>query len=171
MPDAYLNKMLATNEKILLQTRHHWVYLALETIPEALLILALAVLVSFMRFSWLTDATWVAWGYLLILLPAISLLKDVLTWLNQRFVVTTRRVIQMWGIFNKNLVDSSLEKVNDVRLSQPLIGRMLGYGTIEILTASEMAANRFPQIKDPAGFKTAMLNAKEAIQTERGASD
>ena len=171
MADAYLQKMLATKEKILLETRHHWIYLIIETIPEILLMIALSVLLTFMLVDWLPEHGWLAWGYLLLLFPMVSMTKDILTWFSRKFVVTNRRVIQLWGIFNKNLVDSSLEKVNDVRLSQPLIGRILGYGTIEILTASEMAANRFAQIKDPTGFKTAMLNAKEALDTERSSRD
>jgi hypothetical protein len=77
--------------------------------------------------------------------------------------VTTHRVIQTSGVFSKNVVDSSLEKVNDVKLSQSFLGRMFGYGDIEILTASELGVNLFHEIADPIGFKTAMLNAKERL--------
>jgi hypothetical protein len=61
------------------------------------------------------------------------------------------------------VVDSSLEKVNDVKMSQSFLGRMFGFGDIEILTASELGVNLFHEIGDPVGFKTAMLNAKERL--------
>jgi uncharacterized membrane protein YdbT with pleckstrin-like domain len=77
--------------------------------------------------------------------------------------VTSHRVIQTAGVFSKDVVDSSLEKVNDVKLSQSFLGRMFGYGDIEILTASELGVNLFHEINDPVGFKTAMLNAKERL--------
>jgi hypothetical protein len=66
-------------------------------------------------------------------------------------------------VFGKDVVDSSLEKVNDVKMSQSFLGRMFGYGDIQILTASELGVDMFHQINDPVGFKTAMLNAKERM--------
>ena len=77
--------------------------------------------------------------------------------------MTNRRVIQIAGVFNKDVIDSSLEKVNDVKMSQSFLGRMFDYGDIEILTASELGVNMFHQIAEPVGFKTAMLNAKEKM--------
>jgi len=86
-----------------------------------------------------------------------------LTWRNKAYVVTNRRVIQIAGVLNKDVVDSSLEKVNDVKMSQSFLGRMFGYGDIEILTASELGVNLFHEIANPIEFKTAMLNAKEKM--------
>jgi uncharacterized membrane protein YdbT with pleckstrin-like domain len=72
-------------------------------------------------------------------------------------------VIQISGVFRKDVVDSSLEKVNDVKMSQSFFGRLFDYGDVEILTASEIGVNLFKRIGDPVKFKTAMLNAKEQL--------
>ncbi len=56
-------------------------------------------------------------------------------------------------------------KVNDVKMEQSFFGRLLDYGDIEILTASELGANLFRRIGRPIRFKTAMLNAKERLET------
>jgi uncharacterized membrane protein YdbT with pleckstrin-like domain len=93
--------------------------------------------------------------------------RDYLIWGNRKFVVTTRRVIQVSGVFSKNVTDSSLEKVNDVKMEQSFLGRLLDYGDIEILTASELGANLFRRIGRPIRFKTAMLNAKAKLETEQ----
>ena len=37
-------------------------------------------------------------------------------------------------------------KVNDVKMEQSFLGRLLGYGDIEILTASELGVNLFRRI-------------------------
>jgi uncharacterized membrane protein YdbT with pleckstrin-like domain len=103
-------------------------------------------------------------GYLLLIFPLISLLRDVLIWSNRKYVVTDRRVIQLAGVFNKNVTDSSLDKVNDVKLTQSFMGRMLGYGNIEILTASELGVNLFTHIGNPIQYKAAMINAKEKLE-------
>ena len=88
------------------------------------------------------------------------------SWRNQEYLVTTRRVIKAEGIFNKQMGDSSLEKVNDARLTQSWLGRIFDYGTLDILTASEMAetgmVNDFPMLAEPVRFKVAMLTRRRA---------
>jgi hypothetical protein len=84
--------------------------------------------------------------------------------------VTNRRIIQAQGVINKHVIDSSLEKINDVVLTQSALGRMLNYGDLEILTGSEIGVNLLRRIADPVHFKTEMLNQKEGMN-EMGAFD
>ncbi len=166
MSDRYLNNLLGEREQILRVAHQHWFLLAQAILPEALLIVGLLVLVSMLMAP---TAGVAAIGYPLIILPLISLVRDYLIWLNHQYVVTSRRVIQLFGVFNKNVTDSSLEKVNDVKMTQSFWGRLFGFGDIQILTASEMGINRFTTIGDPVGFKTAMLNAKAKLESGEGA--
>jgi uncharacterized membrane protein YdbT with pleckstrin-like domain len=159
MSDKYLDQLLSHNEKIILVTRRHWLFLLGQIAPELALILLVLVAVSATWITW-TAAGWVAFGYLIIILPLISLGRDILIWMSHKHVVTNRRVIHMVGVFSKNVTDSSLEKVNDVKMEQSALGRMFDYGDIEILTASEYGVNRFTRIAKPIDLKTAMLNAK-----------
>jgi len=108
----------------------------------------------------------VSLGYLLTLIPIATMTRDVLAWTNREYIITSRRVMQISGIIYKNVTDSSLEKVNDVKLVQSVWGRMFGFGDIEILTGSELGANLFRRIANPIKFKIAMMNAKERL--ERG---
>jgi hypothetical protein len=64
---------------------------------------------------------------------------------------------------NKQVTDTSLEKVNDVKMDQSFFGRLFDYGDLEILTASEAGIDRFRKLGSPIRFKTAMLNAKEQM--------
>ena len=170
MNDKYLTQLLSDNEKIILTTRRHWLFLLGQIIPELALILLVLVAVSATWITW-TAAAWVAFGYLLLILPMISLGRDFLIWLSHKHVVTNRRVIHMVGVFSKNVTDSSLEKVNDVKMEQSAIGRMFDYGDIEILTASEYGINRFTRIAKPIDLKTAMLNAKASMSQGDSDSD
>lgn len=162
--DSYLQKLLGENEKILLITRQHWFILARNIFMEILLILAIFV-ASFLSLILLNLAAVLVLpiGFLLLLLPIGSLSLDVAKWSNCQYVLTNRRVIQISGIFNKTTEDSSLEKVNDVKMVQSFWGRIFDYGDIEIMTASELGVNTFRRIAKPIQFKTAMLNAKEKL--------
>ncbi|MBN1921656.1 MAG: PH domain-containing protein [Anaerolineae bacterium] len=72
-------------------------------------------------------------------------------------------MIQLSGVISKKVMDTSLEKVNDVKMEQSFVGRLLGYGDLEILTGSESGVDRFICMEQPVRFKTAMLNAKEQL--------
>ena len=164
MAKDYLEEMLGENEQILLRARKHWSVLfgniALEIVLIAVLIVAIIALLPLVAFP-------VApLGFFLVLVPLFGMLRDFLVWYNRQYIVTNRRVIQTAGVFSKDVVDSSLEKVNDVKMSQSFWGRLFDYGDIEILTASEVGANVFRSIGQPIKFKTAMLNAKERLGFE-----
>jgi uncharacterized membrane protein YdbT with pleckstrin-like domain len=162
MANRYLINLLGENEQILFVTRQHWLVLMGEILSEMVLAVALCFLITLIWMFWLPNPL-VPLGYLLLLLPMVSLLRDLLIWRNRQYIVTNWRVIQITGIFNKEVSDSSLEKVNDVRLEQTFWGRILNYGNIEILTASELGVSKFNMVGRPIRLKTAMLNAKENL--------
>jgi uncharacterized membrane protein YdbT with pleckstrin-like domain len=167
---GYIQSMLGQNEKILLIARQHWFVLVAAILAELvaitlLLIGAAVVAVVLPALAWLP----LVLGAFLVLIPLATLTYDLLSWWNRQYIVTSRRVIQISGSFNKNVVDSSLEKVNDVKLVQSALGRIFDYGDVEILTASELGANLFRRIENPIQFKTAMLNAKEKLERPEGA--
>jgi polynucleotide 5'-kinase involved in rRNA processing len=49
-------------------------------------------------------------------------------------------------------------------MEQSALGRMFGYGDIEILTASELGVNLFKHIDNPVKFKGALINAKAYLE-------
>ena len=159
MPDKYLQSLLGQNEQILLVTRQHWLLLLRAIGLEAAVVILLVVVISVIAPAFPPIVA----AYILLALPLGRLVYDYMGWWNRKFVVTTRRVVQVSGVVNKNVIDSSLEKVNDVKMEQSFFGRLFEYGDVEILTASELAVNRFEWIADPIRFKTAMLNAKEQM--------
>ena len=163
MAQNYVDSLMAHNERILLRTRQHWFVLVSMIFVEIVLIVVLFAAVSALSILVTPVA---AVGFVILLVPIAYMLRDILTWFQKQYIITNRRVIQVSGIFSKNVVDSSLEKVNDVKMSQSFFGRLFDYGDIEILTASEMGVNLFKRIGDPVRFKTAMLNAKEELGYE-----
>ena len=162
MTDNYLKNLLGNNEKITFVTRQHWLVLLDQVLSKSLLIVGMVILITLIWRIWLPHLP-VAFAYLLLFLPLLGLLRNVLIWTNRQYVVTDWRVIQISGVFNKDVSDSSLEKVNDVKLDQSFLGRLFDYGDLEILTASELGANQFTHVGQPVRLKTAMMNAKEEL--------
>ena len=171
MPN-YVESLLGRHEKIVLVTRQHWMMLVSEIILEIILIflffIGTVIGVILLPQYWLIM---MLIGFGLILIPTLIMIRDILRFVNHQYIITNRRVIQIHGVYNKSITDSSLEKVNDVKMVQSVLGRFLGYGDIEILTASELGVNLFRRIENPIKFKTAMLDAKEQVEHEHGSSE
>ncbi|MBI4670446.1 MAG: PH domain-containing protein [Chloroflexi bacterium] len=156
----YVQQLLGENEQVVLSSRQSWVVLLRDVLIN--LVIAVVILgVTFVAYS-LAPTQGFLLG-LLLLIPAGRFVIEFSHWFSREYIVTNRRVIQVDGVINKNVIDSSLEKVNDVRMTQSVIGRLLNYGDVEILTASELGTNMFRRIGNPIKFKTAMLNEKEKL--------
>ena len=171
MAGHYLQSLLGDREKIIIVTRHHWFVLARSIIVEVFLTLVifaatLAGTVALSKRSISSPFEFIVplIGFVILLIPIISGTRDVLLWTHHQYIITNLRVMQIDGVFNKNVIDSSLDKVNDIKMSQSAFGRMFGYGDIEILTASELGVNMFKKIDSPIKFKAALINAKASLE-------
>jgi uncharacterized membrane protein YdbT with pleckstrin-like domain len=176
MAGHYLQSLLGERENIILGTRHHWFVLASSILMEvvSILIIFAATLVGSILLSSSQPNSSIIYivavvGFILLLIPIATGTRDFLNWSNHQFIITNLRVMQISGIFNKSVIDSSLDKVNDIKMDQSALGRLFGYGDIEILTASELGVNLFKKIDNPVGFKSALINAKAYL--EQGAPE
>ncbi len=145
---GYLEGLMGRKEKIVFKARQH----SLVIVPKLVLWSLVSVLIFLITvvLALVTPLDGVALVLLLALVfPFWRIMVDLLNWWNEQYVITNRRVIQLEGIINKHSIDSSLEKVNDVVLEQSALGRMLNYGDLQILTASEIGINLFKRIARP----------------------
>ena len=160
---SYVDSLLAPGETVLHRTLRHWVVLARWIGGAVVLAVLGAVMASLYGFGGWQGAGVGAWvGVGLMAVAALVALPALLRWATEVYLVTDRRVIRVEGVLRKQALDSGLAKVNDVRLTQTVVGRMLGYGTLEIITASESGINRLEYLPRPMAFKKAMMSATEA---------
>jgi len=156
---GYLDSLMGRNEQIVFLTRQHWLVLLVTAVVDGFLAigtLIIAILLGNVQGILAALAV-------LAVFPIIHFVIRFLNWYNLQCIVTNRRVMEIRGVINKRVSDSSLEKVNDVVLEQSILGRLLGYGTVEIITGSDIGVNFFRHIARPVRFKTEMLNQKEGL--------
>jgi hypothetical protein len=165
---AYADSLLTQGERILLRSRQHVLALILDS-RLAILFWGVAIVAILVRI-WLNlrDAA----GDLISLVVLVSLIGGIIIvafrwwdWHNTEYVITNRRLLNVSGILNKSSADSSLEKINDAILHVNLVGRILGYGDLKILTAADAAIDRYRMLDDATEFKKVMMTAKHALQT------
>lgn len=163
---GYVEGLLAPGETVLVRTRRHWIVLvrwAGAALALVLLGLLMAGLFGATLGGWAAGGVGVWAGLALAAVGVAAALPGWLRWANELYLVTDRRVIQVEGVLRKHALDSGLAKVNDVRLMQGALARLLGYGTLEINTASESGINRLDDLPRPVEFKKAMMAGVDGL--------
>ena len=160
--------LLATGERVLLVRRRHWL-----TFLEAgrWFVLALgagiATLVLGQAVGFLGSLLdWAFWIFVTIGLLGVA--WYFLAWRAERYLVTTRRVIEAGGVINKYTRDTSLQMISDMIVGHPWLGRIVGYGELDLLTASEAGTSKIRFLPDADGFKKALLDARHELELELG---
>jgi uncharacterized membrane protein YdbT with pleckstrin-like domain len=158
---AYIDDLLADGETIQLHAHRHVLFLVLHTALYIAGAIAIWVL-AYLAYRWLPRfGEWTMLFLLaLSLVPIVIAAYRFLSWRLEQYAVTNYRIIQVEGILNKRTFDSSLEKVNDVLMTQSMFGRMFGFGDIQIITGSDIGVNHLDGISDPFAFKRALMDAK-----------
>ena len=166
--------LLATDERVLLVKQRHWLTF-LEAGRWFVLALGVGILLSALDQG-IPDSgvagpisTLLSWGFwLFLLIGFLGLAWFFLVWRVERYLVTTRRVIEAGGVINKYTRDTSLQAITDMIVGHPWLGRIAGYGEIDLLTASEAGTSKIRFLPDADGFKKALLDAKHEHELEVG---
>lgn len=94
------------------------------------------------------------------LLAIWKALKTGVQWVTSEFAVTNKRVIVKVGLIKRDSVEMLLGKVETVQVTQGIIGRLLGYGTI-VITGTGGSPNPYHKISSPMRFRRAVQRQVE----------
>jgi len=162
---TYADSLLAQGEVVLRRERQHWLSLFLES-RFSILLWIIAIVLLVLAFN-LRDAArdGLSLGALALIVLGVSFfLFRWWHWKTDEYVITNRRLLKVEGIINKRSADSNLEKINDAILEENLIGRLLDYGDLDILTAADISVDRYRMLNHAKAFKKQMMTAKHALE-------
>jgi len=169
---SYADGLLSTGERITYRNKQH-PFVFIWGARYAILALIVAVVALLLGGNLSTDGiggsarTVLGWITLILFVGGIAVaVWTGLRYINQEYVLTNRRVIQVEGVLNRNSTDSSLEKINDAVLNQSVFGRMFDFGDLTVLTASEAGIDKMHMLRKPIAFKKAMLDAKHEFEVD-----
>ena len=159
---GYTESLLATNEEIVYRTKQHWMAPIFGTVAGVLVLVGgvvLFVLQLTMGSGILRDLAF--WASLALVLVGVAMVGySYIQWWVEDYAVTNQKVVKVAGLLRKRTSGAALEKINDVVLDQGPLGRMLGYGTLKVSTASDTTDLTYETMRAPAEFRRAMLDQK-----------
>jgi len=173
---SYVDGLLVSGETVLRREKQHWIlpfYIAGKWVGLAAAVTVVAFLVNWILIpnggSGILGglaglvSTLLAWITVVALLVALAgFVWSALRWQSQEYVLTDQRVIHVHGVLSKQSSDSVLESLTDAKIVVPFLGRMMGWGNLDLMTANESGNERMLALPDPVEFKKAVLEAKTA---------
>ena len=156
---SYLSKLLIPGETVAYSARRS----VAATFGGLLVFLGLVLVGVVVAYALSAPAAGLLGTTMLIvvaLVLAVLLLGRYIWWRNKVYVVSNLRVMKLEGFFSKSHRDASLDKINDLVMTQSLLGRMLGYGDLQVLTANEASGMTFHQLHEPVEFKRQVLQLR-----------
>lgn len=133
-----------------LDTPPHILFLIVPILAISVVWLIYAFLICPLLISPLFDGSCVLVSGLSLLLLAVVV---YLEWVNNRLVVTNLKVTRQRGIIGKTIVEIELNQIQDIKISFGILGRIFGFGTIEIESAGTFGKVVFQGIPSPESVK------------------
>jgi len=151
-----LNRYLIDGEKILFTTRLHWIVLIWNIIIAILLaatgIYVLAENSAIQQNLHTTQQQTLITGAALILIGAAIFLIGLIKRNATIMIVTNMRVLVKIGYMTRRTWEMGFSKIESVGVEEPMLGRMLGYGTV-VLRGVGGTPEPFDNIADPIEFR------------------
>ena len=155
---------LLPGEKLILEDHPHWVTLVRTLIIPVVLIL----LVLWADFTFLLDN----YGsmpphfrtFLTLAVFALALLWLIAVWIRWRstsYTLTDQRIKIETGVFGRSEKVIPIDRVQDCTSKQSVLGRILGYGRVEVDAAGAQGAEILNHLPNPGTFRDQVFMQSE----------
>ena len=156
---SYISNNLMKGEEVVYRAHVHWiVYLKtiLLLVPGLICFLFSATGVAG------EDELFMIVGGVFLLAALVAFNRALIARISSDYAVTNKRVILKTGLLSRSITELMLAKCEGISFDQPLLGKILGYGTLIITTGG--VSNYFHKIADPRDFRNAINEQVDRIQ-------
>lgn len=165
---GYIEASLVPGETVVYQTRLHWIVMLRHLFLGLLLLAVSGVLLSYLlkqpRFGATGQHLAEAGATALLVCGIVAILAGVVRRSATEMAVTSRRVVVKQGLVNRKTIEMLLNKIETIEVSEPMFGRMLGYGSITMIGTGG-TSEPFHKIAHPLQFRSAVQQQLEKLST------
>ena len=142
---GYIEDNLVPGEEIIVKARVHW-----GVFVSPILLIILFCLLTLVSAAGDPESSSVCVGVSILFMLAAGLqaFGVFVNYATTEFGLTNQRIIAKTGVVRRHSLELMLSKVESVNVRQPIVGRILGYGTI-VVTGSGGTKEAFPNIAKP----------------------
>ena len=170
---SYIDATLVPGEEVVYQTRLHWVVMLGHILFSLVLVIAGAGLFVYLRMQTGLDMNLVriliGFAALLAIVGVAAFIVGMARRNATEMAVTTRRVVIKTGLAARKTIETLLNKVESIEVSETTGGRMLGYGTIVIIGTGG-TSEPFHRMAHPLQFRSQVQQQIEKLKKATGRS-
>ena len=152
---------LLPGENLILKDHQHWIVVVKSLLfPVALLILVALIDIFFHTDSFRRDKKIVV----TLIVVAIAGLWLIVVWIRWRataYTLTDQRIKIESGVFSRSSKIIPIDRIQDCTTKQTLIGRILGYGRVEVDAAGAQGAEVLNHLPHPGEFRDQVFMQSE----------
>jgi len=148
---AYFDDKLLPGETVLLRARKTTMILA-DTIILTLLTAGFLVCVYTLNwFGNLSTALRAIIAFAPLIIALLLLINDIIGFLYLEIAVTNLRVLGKKGLAALTILDTPINRIQDIRVDMSMLGGLFDYGTIRFVTANGEFV--YEKVHDPQGIR------------------
>jgi uncharacterized membrane protein YdbT with pleckstrin-like domain len=156
-----MTSQLLPGETLVLKDHPHWI-VVVKSLAGAIIVLIVAVVVDFTATN-----TGIENLRLIVTLAglAIAVLWLIVVWIRWQstsYTLTDQRIKIETGVFGRQSKMIPIDRIQDCTTKQSLVGRMLGYGRVEVDAAGAQGAEVLDHLPNPGVFRDQVF-----VQSER----
>jgi acyl-coenzyme A synthetase/AMP-(fatty) acid ligase len=164
---SYVESHLVPGESVIYQTRLHWIVMLGHVVLGYLLLgLPGAFLiyygVSQTGIETKTLHTMESGGIALLVCGVLVILMGMARRNATEMALTNRRVLIKTGLVGRKTIELLLNKVESIEVSETVLGRMLGYGTIVVIGTGG-TPEPFDNVAHPLEFRSRVQQQLEKL--------
>lgn len=168
---SYIEASLVPGETVVYQTRLHWIVMLRHILLGLVLLAAGGALLSYVleqpRMGNTGEQVAKGGAAALLVCGIVAIIAGAVRRNATEMAVTTRRVVVKLGLMNRKTIEMLLNKIETIEVSEPMAGRMLGYGSITMIGTGG-TSEPFHKISHPLQFRGAVQQQLEKLSAGAG---
>ena len=159
-----MTSQLLPGETLVLKDHPHWIVIV-KSLAAPIVLLIVAGVVDFTATN-----TGIENLRLIVTLGAIAiavlwLIVVWIRWQSTSYTLTDQRIKIETGVFGRQSKMIPIDRVQDCTTKQSLVGRMLGYGRVEVDAAGAQGAEVLDHLPNPGSFRDQVFVQSEKRRT------
>ena len=156
-----MTSQLLPGENLVLKDHPHWI-VVVKSLVAPIVLLIVAVIIDFTAKNTGIDNLQLIVTLGAIAIAGLWLIVVWIRWQSTSYTLTDQRIKIETGVFGRQSKMIPIDRVQDCTTKQSLVGRMLGYGRVEVDAAGAQGAEVLDHLPNPGVFRDQVF-----VQSER----
>src|SRR6266849_3718025 len=152
---------LLPGENLVLKAHQHWIVIVKSLVVPIALLALMAVIDIFFHADYFRRNAKIVVTLILAAIAGLWLIVVWIRWQATAYTLTDQRIKIESGVFGRSSKTIPIDRIQDCTTKQTLIGRILGYGRVEVDAAGAQGAEVLNHLPGPGAFRDQVFMLSE----------